>query len=160
MTATVVFQTGSADNALSVPNAALRVKPTDAMLAVVQNSATRRFGDSAVRRLGDSATRRASGSGARSDGGQQRGAGPGSTAFATLWTLGADGKTVKPIRVRTGLTDGQRTAITARDSTLTEGTQVIIGIGGDATAAAAPARTTQSANPFQPQRGPGGPRGF
>jgi hypothetical protein len=67
---------------------------------------------------------------------------------------------VKPIRVRTGLTDGQRTAITARDSTLTEGTQVIIGIGGDATAAAAPARTTQSANPFQPQRGPGGPRGF
>jgi HlyD family secretion protein len=159
MTATVVFQTGSADNALSVPNAALRVKPTDAMLAVVQNSATRRLGDSATRRF-DSATRRASGSGARSDGGQQRGAGPGSTAFATLWTLGADGKTVKPIRVRTGLTDGQRTAITARDSTLTEGTQVIIGIGGDATAAAAPARTTQSANPFQPQRGPGGPRGF
>jgi HlyD family secretion protein len=159
MTATVVFQTGSADNALSVPNAALRVKPTDAMLAVVQNSATRRLGDSATRRF-DSATRRASGSGARSDGGQQRGAGPGSAAFATLWTLGADGKTVKPIRVRTGLTDGQRTAITARDSTLTEGTQVIIGIGGDATAAAAPARTTQSANPFQPQRGPGGPRGF
>jgi HlyD family secretion protein len=139
MTATVVFQTGSADNALSVPNAALRVKPTDAMLAVVQNSATRRLGDSATRRF-DSATRRASGSGARSDGGQQRGAGPGSTAFATLWTLGADGKTVKPIRV--------------------QGTQVIIGIGGDATAAAAPARTTQSANPFQPQRGPGGPRGF
>jgi HlyD family secretion protein len=172
MTATVVFQTGSADNALSVPNAALRVKPTDAMLAVVQNSATRRLGDSATRQLGDSAagrlgssaTRAASGSGARSGGGgQQRGGGqggPGSTAFATLWTLGADGKTVKPIRVRTGLTDGQRTAITARDSTLTEGTQVIIGIGGDATAAATPARTTQSANPFQPQRGPGGPRGF
>ncbi|HEV8215996.1 MAG TPA: efflux RND transporter periplasmic adaptor subunit [Gemmatimonadaceae bacterium] len=177
MTATVTFETGSADNALSVPNAALRVKPTEAMLAAAPNSATRRLGDSvtrqlgdsaarrlgdsAARRLGSSATRQASGSVARSGGGgQQRGAGQGSTAFATLWTLGADGKTVKPIRVRTGLTDGQRTAITARDSTLTEGTQVIIGIGGDATAAATPARTTQSGNPFQPQRGPGGPRGF
>jgi HlyD family secretion protein len=177
MTATVTFETGSADNALSVPNAALRVKPTEAMLAAAPNSATRRLGDSVTRQLGDSATRRlgdsaarrlgssatrqASGSGARSGGSlQQRGAGQGSTAFATLWTLGADGKTVKPIRVRTGLTDGQRTAITARDSTLTEGTQVIIGIGGDATAAATPARTTQSGNPFQPQRGPGGPRGL
>src|SRR5689334_16213704 len=110
MTATVVFQTGSADNALSVPNAALRVKPTDAMLAAAPNSAARRLGDSATRQLGDSvgrfgasATRPASGPGARSGGGgQQRGGGQGgqgSTAFATLWTLGADGKTVKPIRV-------------------------------------------------------------
>jgi len=145
MTATVTFETGSADNALSVPNAALRVKPTEAMLATAQNSATRQ----------------ASGSGARSGGGQQRGAGQGSTAFATLWTLGADGKTVKPIRVRTGLTDGQRTAITARDSTLTEGTQVIIGVASDA-ATATPASNAQTSNPFQPQRGAAtrGPRGF
>ena len=145
MTATVTFETGSADNSLSVPNAALRVKPTEAMLATAQNSATRQ----------------ASGSGARSGGGQQRGAGQGSTAFATLWTLGADGKTVKPIRVRTGLTDGQRTAITARDSTLTEGTQVIIGVASDA-AAATPATNAQTSNPFQPQRGAAtrGPRGF
>jgi HlyD family secretion protein len=178
MTATVTFETGSADNALSVPNAALRVKPTEAMLAAAQNSATRRLGDSstrqpgdsAARRLGDSAagrfgssaTRQASGSVARSGGGgQQRGAGQGSTAFATLWTLGADGKTVKPTRVRTGLTDGQRTAITARDSTLTEGTQVIIGVASDA-ATATPATNAQTSNPFQPQRGaaPRGPRGF
>jgi len=145
MTATVTFETGSADNALSVPNAALRVKPTEAMLATAQNSATRQ----------------ASGSGARSGGGQQRGAGQGSTAFATLWTLGADGKTVKPIRVRAGLTDGQRTAITARDSTLTEGTQVIIGVASDA-ATATPASNAQTSNPFQPQRGAAtrGPRGF
>jgi len=145
MTATVTFETGSADNSLSVPNAALRVKPTEAMLATAQNSATRQ----------------ASGSGARSGGGQQRGAGQGSTAFATLWTLGADGKTVKPIRVRTGLTDGQRTAITARDSTLTEGTQVIIGVASDA-ATATPASNAQTSNPFQPQRGAAtrGPRGF
>jgi hypothetical protein len=64
---------------------------------------------------------------------------------------------VKPVRVRTGLTDGQRTAIMTRDSTLTEGTQVIIGIGGES-AAATPANA-QTNNPFQPQRGRG-PRGF
>jgi hypothetical protein len=71
---------------------------------------------------------------------------------------------VKPIRVRTGLTDGQRTAITTNSSSIAEGTQVIIGIGGDA-AAATPASNAQSTNPFQPQRRPGTPgagggRGF
>jgi len=163
MTATVTFETGSADNALSVPNAALRLKPTDAMLA--QNSATRRLGDSATRRAsgtytpGQGGAGGAAGGGTR-NGGQQRAGGQGASAFATLWTLGADGKTVKPVRVRTGLTDGQRTAITARDSTLTEGTQVIIGVGADAAAAATPTKNAQSANPFQPQRGPGGGRGF
>ncbi len=170
MTATVVFQTGSADNALSVPNAALRVKPTDAMLATAQvartgqstprdstqRDSTRRTGGMRAGQSGGAGA----GAGGRS-GGQQRTAGQGSSGFATLWTLGADGRTVKPVRVRTGLTDGQRTAITTRDSTLTEGTQVIIGIAtsGDA-AAATPASNAQSSNPFQPQRRPGGGRGF
>ena len=179
MTATVVFETGSADNALSVPNAALRLRPTEEMLATVQNSVNRPGGisradaDSATRpgararADGDSATGRAAGSfapgrggaaGAEARGGGQRRAGSqGASGFATLWTLSADGKTVKPVRVRTGLTDGQRTAIITRDSTLTEGTQVIIGIGGES-AAATPANA-QTSNPFQPQRGRG-PRGF
>ena len=179
MTATVVFETGSADNALSVPNAALRLRPTEEMLATVQNSVNRPGGisradaDSATRpgararADGDSATGRAGGSfapgrggaaGAEARGGGQRRAGSqGASGFATLWTLSADGKTVKPVRVRTGLTDGQRTAIITRDSTLTEGTQVIIGIGGES-AAATPANA-QTSNPFQPQRGRG-PRGF
>ena len=177
MTATVTFETGSADNALSVPNAALRVKPTDAMLAAAQNSAARRLGDStsgtsATRRLGDSASGSARGTWASGQGGangraggQQRSAGQGSTAVATLWTLGADGKTVKPVRVRTGLTDGQRTAIATRDSSLTEGTQVIIGVATTSADAATPASNAQSTNPFQPQRRPGAPgagggRGF
>ena len=174
MTATVTFETGSADNALSVPNAALRVKPTDAMLAAAQaaRSSQNAQRDSTQR----DSTRRASGTytpgqggagsgfgaGGRS-GGQQRAAGQGASGFATLWTLGADGKTVKPIRVRTGLTDGQRTAITSRDSTLAEGTQVIIGVATSADAATAtPANNAQSSNPFQPQRRPGagGGRGF
>jgi hypothetical protein len=95
------------------------------------------------------------GTGARA-GGQQRSS--GSTGVATLWTLGADGKTVKPVRVRTGLTDGQRTAITTNNAALTEGTQVIIGVTGEAATATTTSAT--NSNPFQPQRGPGGPRGF
>jgi len=168
MTATVVFQTGSADNALSVPNAALRVKPTEAMLAAAKNPATRGLGDSATRRAsgtytpGQGGAGGASGTAGARSGGQQRagGQGAGASGFATLWTLGADGKTVKPVRVRTGLTDGQRTAITTNNSSITEGTQVIIGVASDA-AAAAPANNAQSSNPFQPQRaGARGPRGF
>ena len=162
MTATVVFQTGSADNALSVPNAALRVKPTDAMLAVAGQ--TRQAGQASqtaqrdsTRRGGGNVTPGQGGAGGRS-GGQQRSAGQGANSFATLWTLGSDGKTVKPVRVRTGLTDGQRTAITTNNAALIEGTQVIIGVAGEG--AATPTTTTTNSNPFQPQRGPGGPRGI
>lgn len=167
MTATVVFETGSADNALSVPNAALRVKPTEAMVAAAgQNAQSGQSAQSGPNEQRDS-TRRASGSGTPGQGGtgargggQQRAAGQGSTGVATLWTLGADGKTVKPVRVRTGLTDGQRTAITTNNTAIAEGTQVIIGLAADA-AAATPATSTQSSNPFQPQRGAAArPRGF
>ena len=162
MTATVVFQTGSADNALSVPNAALRVKPTDAMLAVAgQTRPAGQAGQTAqrdsTRRGGGNLTPGQGGAGGRS-GGQQRSAGQGANSFATLWTLGSDGKTVKPVRVRTGLTDGQRTAITTNNAALIEGTQVIIGVAGEG--AATPTTATTNSNPFQPQRGPGGPRGF
>lgn len=167
MTATVVFETGSADNALSVPNAALRLKPTEAMLAAAGQTAPP--GQSGQRVQLDS-TRRASGTrtpgqggaaagSAARGGGQLRAPGQGSSA-ATLWTLDADGKTVRPIRVRTGLTDGQRTAITTNNASIAEGTQVIIGLAADA-AAATPAASAQSTNPFQPQRGAGArPRGF
>jgi len=170
MTATVVFQTGAADNALSVPNAALRLKPTEAMLAAAQQNGQN--GQTGQAQNGQAAprdsTRRASGTftpgqggnGGRS-GGQPRAGGQGSTGAATLWTLGADGKTVKPVRVRTGLTDGQRTAITTSNTSIAEGTQVIVGLAADA-AAATPATSTQSTNPFQPQRGAAAarPRGF
>jgi hypothetical protein len=60
------------------------------------------------------------------------------------------------MRVRTGLTDGQKTEV--QSTTLTEGTKVIVSIGAESTAATTSTATT--ANPFQPQR-PGGPgRGF
>jgi HlyD family secretion protein len=173
MTATVVFQTGSADNALSVPNAALRIKPTDAMLAAAgqrtgqaagtaqngQRDSTGRAGGNFTPGQGGAGGRTSQGGTGARGGGQQRSGGQGSSGVATLWTLGADGKTVKPVRVRTGLTDGQRTAITTNNTALSEGTQVIIGVATEGTTTT-PTTGTSSANPFQPQRGPGGPRGF
>ena len=72
----------------------------------------------------------------------------------TLWTVDSTGK-VKPIRVRTGLTDGQKTEV--QGTALAEGTQVIVSVASDGTTATS---TAPAANPFQPQRGAGGGRGF
>jgi HlyD family secretion protein len=143
MTATVQFQTGGADNVLVVPNAALRLKPTPEMLAAAG------AGDTTKRAPRDS-TRRFAGGAA---GNGERSASAARPAIGILWTLDSAGQ-VKPVRVRTGLSDGQKTEV--QNQNLTEGTEVIVGVGAEA--AAAPAATTS--NPFQPQRSPGRPRGF
>jgi HlyD family secretion protein len=183
MTATVDFLTGSARNVLLVPNAALRFRPTEAMLAHVRasqpngdpqvrgpNGAARRDAaaipverDTAVRAAGDTSARRGGLNGAAQQaragqdgvgggpGGGRTGARGGRGNAAVLWYLDAAGKPAM-VRVRTGLTDGQRTQVEA--ATLTEGMQIIIG----STQAAA----AGGSNPFQQQRqtGPRGPGGF
>lgn len=154
MTATVQFQTGSADNVLTVPNAALRIKPTTAMLAAAgfgAQSGTPRDSTARPASTGSSGAAGASGPTA-GRGGQPRTGGARSGGM--LWTIDSTGK-VKPMRVRTGLTDGQKTEV--QGAALTEGTQVIVSVGGETTAATS---TAPAANPFQPQRGPGGGRGF
>jgi HlyD family secretion protein len=152
MTATVRFLTGEADSVLTVPNAALRVRPTAEMLAksglssantngATNGTATRSAapGDT-VKRVRRDSTRTASSSGSSSSG--------------TIWVLGANGA-VTPVRVRTGLTDGSKTEI--QSTKLAEGTQVVIGTetpGATATPTATPA-----SSPFQAQGGgrrPGG----
>jgi HlyD family secretion protein len=72
-----------------------------------------------------------------------------------LWTIDSTGQ-VKPMRVRTGLTDGQKTEV--QGAALAEGTQVIVSVGGETTTATTTSAAT--ANPFQPQRPGGGGRGF
>jgi HlyD family secretion protein len=146
MTATVQFQTGSADNVLAVPNAALRIKPTADMLAAAglgtQASTPR-----------DSTARPASGT--TRPAGQARTGMARSGSGGTLWTIDSAGK-VKPMRVRIGLTDGQKTEV--QGAALSEGTQVIVSVGGATTSSTTSAATT--ANPFQPQRPGGSGRGF
>jgi HlyD family secretion protein len=107
MTATVRFVTRSAEDVLTVPNAALRFTPPG------QAAPTR---------------------------------GP------ALWTEDAGGRLV-PVRVTTGLTDGQRTQV--EGPTVTEGMRVIL---GTAASGAAPTGGAATSNPFQPQRQGGPPR--
>lgn len=139
MTATVEFITGSASDTLLIPNAALRFRPTEAMVAQMRAA---RGGDQA----GGGAQ------GRRQSGGSRDGGGTGGwrrpTNVAMLWYLADDGK-VAMTRVRTGLSDGQRTQIEGSD--VREGMQVIVGVTqGPETAASSPFQA-----PMQPARGPG-----
>jgi HlyD family secretion protein len=155
MTATVQFQTGVADNVLTVPNAALRIKPTTAMLAAAGLGAQGTTPRDSTARRAASGSSGATGANATSAGrsGQARTPGARSGSGGMLWTVDSTGK-VKPMRVRTGLTDGQKTEV--QGTALAEGTQVIVSVGAEASSATSTSATT--ANPFQPQR-PGG-RGF
>ncbi len=182
MTATVAFQTGEAKDAILVPNAALRFKGTDAMIAAAQAKAGASRGDTTRGvTVGDSArwaapvttantipnAAGANGAGfpgggfpGGPGGGVARGkAGARSGTAGTVWYVGADGQPAMA-RVRTGLSDGQHTVVMSRE--IKEGTQLIIGATVASTAGATP--TTTSTNPLQPQTqrggGRGGPGGF
>ena len=163
MTATVQFLTGSARNVLLVPNAAIRFRATPEMMAQVGfgqrrgSDSTRGAGASTSARGGSNA-QRSGGYGAGTGAGATRGAGAANggarSNAGVLWYVDKTGK-LAVARVKTGLTDGQTTEITPRDSTaVTAGLQVIV--GANSTTATA----TSSANPLQPQgggrRGPGG----
>ena len=139
MTATVKLLTGSASDALSVPNAALRFKPA---LAAGDSTSAKKRTRSAVRNVAAGTT-------------------PDSTravrdsTMSTLWYLDST-NALEPVRVHAGLSDGTRTQVTGNG--LKEGMQIIVG-ANTGTAASTPATT----NPLQQQstnrRGSGGPPG-
>ncbi len=167
MTATVNFETARVTSVLRVPNAALRFRPSEAMLAAADMPQRRGNGgtDSAGGRrqltAADSARFRqmmaqrggqggAAGGGFGGQGafGGQRpgglGAGggfAGSNGFAVLWTVDSLGKPA-PVRVKTGLTDGQETEITGMN--LKEGMKIIAAVTNE--------KASGSSNPFQQQQ--------
>jgi HlyD family secretion protein len=112
MTATVSFVTGAATDVLLVPNAALRLRPTEAMLAAVRRGA----GFAAGGVPADSTAEPAAG--------------------ARLWYLDSAGR-LAAVRVQPGLTDGQKTEVAGAG--LTEGMQVIVGMAQSTQGGAAPA---------------------
>jgi len=170
MTATVEFVTGAASNVLTVPNAALRFKPSADELEASGLPAT--AGTDTTRRQrgagGAGGATTATGGGAQFGGGAAGGGGAGAPqganrtrragaggvgGFGTIWTLTSD-KQLKPVRVRTGLADTQRTQVTPLGgATLQPGTDVVVG-----TTSAGAAATATSTNPLTPTRqgGPGG----
>jgi HlyD family secretion protein len=167
MTATVNFETAKAANVLRVQNAALRFRPSEMMLAAADipqrrpGGATDSTGQRRTFTAADSARframmaqRQAQGGGgfAGGAGGQGGGGfggarpggmgGAGASDVAVLWTLDANGKPT-PVRVHTGLTDGQLTEISGPN--LKAGMKIIAAVtnehGGSGTA-----------NPFQQQQ--------
>lgn len=164
MTATLQFTTGSASDALLVPNAALRFRPTEEMLAAAGiTTPTGVPGDSAarprMRARRDSASASAAGgeSGPAQRSGSRFGAageGARAGARAVLWYLDDKGK-LAMTRVTTGITDGSRTAV--QGDALKPGTQVVI--GSSTAGGSTPAAAGRTSNPLQPQRSTGGPGG-
>jgi len=181
MTATVEFITGSAMGVFTVPNLALRYKPTPQELADAGIVAT----DTTPRRAatGSTSTPAAGGAAAAAAAAlaaptASQGAAPAGTrgvagattggaaaaqrprrsttggagSIGTLYTLDKAGK-LKEIRVRVGLSDGQRTQVTS--DSLVVGMQVIVGSATTASAATT-TTTAPSTNPLTPQRTGGG----
>jgi HlyD family secretion protein len=145
MTATVDFLTGSAENVLTVPNAALRFRATPAMLAAVAGAEGSSSGraPAQARRVTESA-----GGNVQLPQAAERGA-RRAMNLATLWMVDSAGR-LDTLRVRTGLTDGQRTEV--RSEQLTEGMRVIVGVTQteDGGAAASPFQTQNQSGPRRP----------
>jgi len=160
MTATVNFQVAKAAGVLRVANAALRFRPSPAMLAEVSAARAAAGDTGAAGAPPDSAARAAWR--ARAAAGGQTGAGaaggPGRRAnVASLYYLDAAGRP-QVVRVHTGLTDGQFTEVAG--TALREGMRIISGLNTGGTAAAA--TPAAAVNPFQSQQqqGPRPPGGM
>ncbi|MGO9614262.1 MAG: efflux RND transporter periplasmic adaptor subunit [Dissulfurispiraceae bacterium] len=126
LTANASFKTGSRQNVLMVPNSALRWSPRPDQIA----PEARQKPHSHVE-----AAKRDSGCGHDAGGGiQQRG---------TIWV--EQGKYVRPIHVKIGLTDGQFTEVEGKD--LTEGMLAVVGEGGRETTSG----SSTERSPLMPQ---------
>ncbi|MEO8562059.1 MAG: efflux RND transporter periplasmic adaptor subunit [bacterium] len=188
MTATVNFITGSADNVLTVPNAALRYRPSAEELAASGLPAT--SGTDTARRRGAGATTGATGSaatgGASTGGAGAAGAAAGGGAGARgaagggAGQAGAAGQGGGGARRRAGGGVGGpgtlwtldankklrsirvRTGLADQQKTQITSDSVKVGLQviiGSASGSAATAATAASTNPLAPQRQQGGPGG-
>jgi HlyD family secretion protein len=137
MTATVEFIVAESRDILRVPNAALRFRATDDMLAELRKQRESVGNDSTIGGRSGSTGIRGSG--------RHRSRGSGSGDRAMLWTLDDNGKPTA-IFARTGITDGQYTEVMGPG--IGEGMQVIASIVSSSA-------TSTTSNPFQ---GPQEPR--
>lgn len=152
MTATVEFLVETVQDVYKVPNAALRFRPTEEMMAAFRDrmmAAREAAGSERPEAGGQSAAggaATAAASGAGGWGGGQGGTGGGDSGM--LWYIGEDGE-LSVARVRTGLSDGTMTEVDGRN--LEEGMQLIAGV--------TISEDGPAANPFQQSNNTGGRRG-
>ena len=159
MTATVDLVVERTAGALLVPNTALRVTPTEEMLADARKEMHERAGalpDSTGARVG-----MGSGRGSRGASfGAGAGAGPAASGSAAsgsswagqaasdhkvLWLLGQDGK-VEMRPVKTGATDGKMTEIVSARG-IDEGMNVIVGLNGQSASSSEGQRSGSQSRP-------------
>jgi HlyD family secretion protein len=150
MTATAQFITGNAHDVLVVPNSALRVRMGG------MGDGGRGMGDAGSGRQQSESRQRVAGTGqleavvnpgqSQTRSGNDDAAGASS---AILWTVDNQG-TLRPVRVRTGLSDESHTEVSGTG--LTVGTKIVIGVAGGATSGDA----SGSNSPFENPRPSGG----
>lgn len=116
MTANLTIHIAQSDDVLMVPTTALRFTPPENYLARLASV----LPDSVVRKLREAKSGDSAGSGPGQGGYVNRELKPGN--YFVVWVL--DGKQIKPVRVRIGLSDGTRTQV---DGNLTAGEAVIVG---------------------------------
>jgi len=150
MTARVDFLVKAVENVLRVPNAALRYRPSDEVLARFGPAPASTAAAAATGTAAAAATGSAAGTTrARRSEGRASGSGGG-----TLYTLDAKGK-LQAVRVRTGITDGLFTQVEGKN--VTEGMKVIDGLVSASKAPAAATSNPMGGAQQQPARGrPGG----
>jgi HlyD family secretion protein len=147
MTARVDFLTKSATGVLKIQNAALRYKPSDAMLAQLKAQKTQTATATSTTDTTGTASARPARS--RTGGGTR-------PNIATLYYLDTNGQ-LQAARVRTGVSDGTSTEIQGRN--IAEGMKVIAGAASTTQQTA----STSSGTPFQSgsqQQGQGQRGGF
>jgi HlyD family secretion protein len=160
MTANITITVAKQDNALTVPNAALRFKPTLSekdQQAITEQQQQRRAqrqaqaGQGAQDGQGQTANKK------RDSSGQSAGTDGNDAQRQTVYVLTA-AKTLEPRRIQTGITDGRVTQVVSGN--LQEGEVVVTG-QVDASAPAA-SRSPQGASPFGGggRGGGGGGRGI
>jgi HlyD family secretion protein len=142
MTATITVLVDRRDNALKLPNLALRFQPDQKELEALRqaraNDSTRGRGMDSTRWKGMDSTQRAEMRARFSTQQGQGGGGPGSAGLGVgggrggsggkrpvVWTLD-ENKKLKPVPVRLGLNDGTSSEIV--DGRLKEGDEVVVGI--------------------------------
>lgn len=146
MTATVDFVVSRAEDVLTVPNAALRFKPTEAMLTTLQARRAKMAAEGkgpGAAGANAAGAHAAAGQGAGQAGGfHGGGAGLAGGAKPTLLWYQDDDGTVGARPVRVGVSDGTVTEITA--PWLQEGLKAVAGVTGGTVSAT-------TTNPFQTQ---------
>jgi HlyD family secretion protein len=150
MTADVSFMVEELEDALVVPNAALRFRPPDAPEAVRSESApaaptsaagarARRSGSDALAGAGTGAAAESS-SGvttrAAADRAPADAASPRKGSRRLVWVLSGDGA-IRSVQVQVGPSDGKNTAILGGE--LAEGARVVVGLAGTGDAQGSPA---------------------